>query len=230
MNIEIADKLVELRKKNSLSQEALAEKLGVSRQAVSKWERAEASPDTDNLIQLAKLYGISLDQLLGTGNAAPAPPPAPFPSAEIPQEISREQGAESQPVYIVEEEPVRMNYKMLFGFPLYLIVLLTYLIMGAFWGGWHPGWLLFFLPPIWHSVVIAVQRRDARRFAYPVFVTFLYLCLGIFFDLWHPAWILFTTIPLYYPLIGYFRKVYRAQNRELDDLIRETGGKEKKDR
>ena len=48
MNIEIANRLVNLRKSNYLSQEALAEKLGISRQAVSKWERAEASPDTDN--------------------------------------------------------------------------------------------------------------------------------------------------------------------------------------
>ncbi len=66
MNIMIANRLVELRKKNGYSQEALAEKLGLSRQAVSKWERAEASPDTDNLISLAKLYNISLDELLST--------------------------------------------------------------------------------------------------------------------------------------------------------------------
>jgi transcriptional regulator with XRE-family HTH domain len=66
MNIEIANRLVELRKKSGLSQEELAAKLGLSRQAVSKWERAEASPDTDNLICLAKLYGVSLDTLLNT--------------------------------------------------------------------------------------------------------------------------------------------------------------------
>ena len=64
MNIEIANKLVELRKNHELSQEELAEKLGISRQAISKWERAESSPDTDNLIALAKLYDISLDELL----------------------------------------------------------------------------------------------------------------------------------------------------------------------
>lgn len=66
MNIEIANRLVELRKKYGYSQEELADKLGLSRQAVSKWERAEASPDTDNLICLAKLYGVSLDKLLDT--------------------------------------------------------------------------------------------------------------------------------------------------------------------
>ena len=54
MNIEVANKLVELRKTHNLSQEALAEKLGISRQAVSKWERAEASPDIS--IQVTSLH------------------------------------------------------------------------------------------------------------------------------------------------------------------------------
>ena len=73
MNIEIANRLVQLRKSNNLSQEALAEKLGISRQAVSKWERAEASPDTDNLILLARLYKVSLDELLRTEDEIPMP-------------------------------------------------------------------------------------------------------------------------------------------------------------
>ena len=60
----LAEKIMEERKKNGWSQEELAEKLSVSRQAVSKWERAEASPDTDNLILLAEIYGVSLDELL----------------------------------------------------------------------------------------------------------------------------------------------------------------------
>ena len=64
MTIEVANRIYELRKKHNLSQEALAEKLGVSRQAVSKWERSEASPDTDNLIALAKIYDLSLDELI----------------------------------------------------------------------------------------------------------------------------------------------------------------------
>ena len=64
MNIKTANRLFQYRKKHNLSQEELAEKIGVSRQAVSKWERAEASPDTDNLIILAKIYGVTLDELL----------------------------------------------------------------------------------------------------------------------------------------------------------------------
>lgn len=70
MTIETANRLRQMRNKNGLSQEELAAKIGVSRQAVSKWERAEASPDTDNLILLARLYGVSIDELLKTGEAA----------------------------------------------------------------------------------------------------------------------------------------------------------------
>lgn len=64
MDLAMAQRLVDRRKAVGLSQEALAAQLGVSRQAVSKWERSESSPDTDNLIALAALYGVSLDELL----------------------------------------------------------------------------------------------------------------------------------------------------------------------
>ena len=64
MNVETANRLMQYRKKAGLSQEELADKLGVSRQAVSKWECAESSPDTDNLIALSKIYGVSLDELI----------------------------------------------------------------------------------------------------------------------------------------------------------------------
>lgn len=68
MNVETAQRLAELRRSKGFSQEGLARKLGLSRQAVSKWERAESSPDTENLISLAKLYGVSLDELLNPSN------------------------------------------------------------------------------------------------------------------------------------------------------------------
>lgn len=77
MDVQIASRLANRRREAGLSQEALAAKLGVSRQAVSKWERSEASPDTDNLIALAALYGVTLDELLygadeqGSGAAGP---------------------------------------------------------------------------------------------------------------------------------------------------------------
>lgn len=64
MEITLGARLAKYRKKKGLSQEELAYKLDVSRQAVSKRERDEASPDTNNLIALSKIYNVSLDDLL----------------------------------------------------------------------------------------------------------------------------------------------------------------------
>ena len=64
MKLETAKRLYEYRKASGFSQEQVAAKIGVSRQAVSKWECAESSPDTDNLIALAVLYDVTVDELL----------------------------------------------------------------------------------------------------------------------------------------------------------------------
>ena len=60
----IADKIVMLRKKNGWSQEELAEKMNVSRQAVSKWESAQTVPDLQRILELSRLFGVSTDYLL----------------------------------------------------------------------------------------------------------------------------------------------------------------------
>ena len=62
--MKFGDKLLELRKKNGLSQEELAEKLGVSRQSVSKWESNQTYPETDKIIQVANLFDCSMDDLI----------------------------------------------------------------------------------------------------------------------------------------------------------------------
>ena len=60
----LAEKIMEERKKNGWSQEELAEKLSVSRQAVSKWESAQSIPDLQRVIQLSEILGVSTDYLL----------------------------------------------------------------------------------------------------------------------------------------------------------------------
>ena len=64
MNIEIANRLVQMRKKMGLSQEQLADKLGLSRQAVSKWERGSGCPDISLLPALADIFGTDIQVLL----------------------------------------------------------------------------------------------------------------------------------------------------------------------
>ena len=60
----ISEKLYQLRKKQGLSQEQLAEQLNVSRQAISKWESGQSVPDTDKLLTIGEYFQVSLDYLL----------------------------------------------------------------------------------------------------------------------------------------------------------------------
>ena len=60
----LADKIIDERKKNGWSQEELADKLGVSRQSVSKWEGAQSVPDLQRILEMSELFGVSTDYLL----------------------------------------------------------------------------------------------------------------------------------------------------------------------
>lgn len=62
--MSLGEKIKKLRKENNLSQEQLAEKLNVSRQAISKWEANKAYPDIENLILLRKIFDVTLDDLI----------------------------------------------------------------------------------------------------------------------------------------------------------------------
>ena len=134
MNVETANKLVGLRKKHGLSQEELAEKIGVSRQAVSKWERAEASPDTENLIALAKIYNISLDEMLDLEKNVGV--------SYAPNEKQQN-----------EEHADKSKYKLLKRIPIPIVAVIAYFLIGYVWGLWHPGWLVFMIIPIWYAIV-----------------------------------------------------------------------------
>ena len=62
--MKLADKIIQLRKSRGWSQDVLAEKMDVSRQAVSRWEMGSAMPDAANILQLSKLFGVTTDYLL----------------------------------------------------------------------------------------------------------------------------------------------------------------------
>lgn len=222
MNVEIAQRLANMRREQGYSQEELAERLGLSRQAVSKWERAESSPDTGNLIALANLYHISIDELIrveddieddvkfeqqdkstsaetqaqeaavraneaavraaqaavaaaqarATAQKAQDPVAAPAPSvaAAMPQQ------PQQQPTYGVPAQPHAP----------YATQAQTQ----------HDPY---------RQDPYAASAQDDRRtrgpwstFPYPILCVVAYLVLGFFFGAWHPGWIIFLTIPLYY--------------------------------
>lgn len=85
--MKLNEKIAYYRRQGKLSQEELAARVGVSRQAVSKWELNEAAPDINKLLALARAFGVTTDHLLDEG-AEPerpaSPPPAQEPSAPPP--------------------------------------------------------------------------------------------------------------------------------------------------
>ncbi len=69
--MKLGDRILTLRKKEGMSQEQLAEKLNVSRQAISRWELGTALPDANNILQLSKVFGVSADYLLNDDYESP---------------------------------------------------------------------------------------------------------------------------------------------------------------
>ena len=189
MNIKLADRLVELRKEHKLSQEALAEKLGLSRQSISKWERAEASPDTDNLIALAEVYGITLDQLLGNDEPKTESQPKPEQTKKnlSAKQIKGKNNLKKAPLLFLGAIAVYVGGGI---------------ILGVFW--WALMWILFPLV-LGYTLSALSMYFDDRKLLSIIFSTIaailfavaLYIALGITFGLWGIAWLIFLAIPAY---------------------------------
>ena len=71
-NVTIGQRIAELRRQNGLSQEALGEALGVTRQSISKWESDGALPEVEKLVAMSRLFGVSVGALLGVEEEVPA--------------------------------------------------------------------------------------------------------------------------------------------------------------
>lgn len=203
MNIEIANRLVNLRKANNLSQEALAEKLGISRQAVSKWERAEASPDTDNLILLARLYGVSLDELLKTEDEIPMP---------------------EKPVYALEkvdaEQESRTEDDSFGGQEGYVHVGFQGVHVKDKDSEVHVGWSGIHVDDKKKDNNVHVDKNgvyingkkydkgwcSCHSFPMWVVISVLYIIIGVVWGAWHPGWLLFLFVPIWHSLLETVQK------------------------
>ncbi len=233
MNIETANRLYALRKKSGLSQEALAERIGVSRQAVSKWERAEASPDTDNLVLLAQVYGVSLDEMLGVA-AAPADPAesdglkedASAKNSAAEESAGEESGAASSPDSSEQEDeqPPRKDF-VSFRHGIHVHDKDGNKVDINLRDGVHvldrngaqvhvgPGGVYVDdgagkEPRLSDHLFTRGGRshEGLKRFPYVICTVIAFLVLGFALDAWYIAWLLFLTIPLFYSLIDAVEK------------------------
>ena len=251
MDLFTAKKLTELRKHFSLSQEALAEKVGVSRQAISKWERGEASPDTDNLLSLSKIYNVSLDDLLGektseeiisalseketavNENITEEEEAGSIPFSKEKNEVFsekdksasyskvseekgsfyREEAEEKGSFYSEEksensqERDLRALGKTLLKIPYFLIAIIVFLIIGFSSKLWHPAWMLILTIPAYYLTAwgFCAKTKKGMLLKLPVYlyVIILFLLMGFTASLWHPMWILFLLIPAYYWFVSF---------------------------
>ena len=189
MNIEIAERLIKLRKENGYSQEDLANALGLSRQAVSKWERAESSPDTDNLICLARLYNMSLDELLNTSETTEEIIDNVKSKEEEQKEEEKQQMSRAFNITKIVVDSI-----VLFG------SIIAYFIIGFAASGWHPWWVLFLLIPLTSSIFDAIAKKNPGEFYFPVLITIIYILVSHYIDLYHPFWIIYLTVPAFYTI------------------------------
>ena len=196
MNLLTANRLQQLRKMNGYSQEVLAEKLGISRQCISKWERAEASPEIDNLMALAKIYGITVDELLDTSNDKVVVANTNKKDRDIKGKLkSLLSKANDFGIY-----PNVAKALLIFPFPIILVIL--YIALSMIFDIWHPLWIVFLTLPMYYRFAIACKANNKKVFMLlmpvPEFIVTVFLLLGILTGAWGYACILFIIIPLYY--------------------------------
>ena len=118
----LADKIIDLRKKNGWSQEELAEQLGVSRQTVSKWEGAQSVPDMGRVVQMSTLFGVSTDYLLKDDMELPEPTAGAQPEAPE-RSVSMEEANEFLRVKAVNARCVALGVLLCVLSPVCLILL-----------------------------------------------------------------------------------------------------------
>lgn len=201
MTIELANRLIELRKEKGLSQEELANKLNISRQAISKWERGESSPDTDNLIELAKIYNISLDELL---------------NYKKDEEQNKEAKENKEDNKISKINLINTIVTCIYS----LIALIAFILIGIYATndniGWKTSWILLLLIPVISSIFEAIKRKRFCDFLYPILITAIYLFVSFLTNLWHPLWVLFLTIPIYYSIFEPIDKSIKKNNNSIE--------------
>ena len=173
----LGDNLYELRKQKGISQDEFAENLGVSRQAVSKWERNEAYPDTENLIAISRFYGVTIDDLINKPLSEVEAASVDEPQIELLEDTEADGGNQNMPDNKSEKSEW---YYVLRSVPYPVVITVIYMLLGFFAPrGWEIGWTLYVTIPIYYSIIGCFRSKKLSSFAYPVFVTFVFLLFGI---------------------------------------------------
>lgn len=197
------DFLYELRKEKGLTQAELAQILGVTNKAVSKWETGEAMPETSLLLPISRIFDVTVDELLSGARAQSAE--STSDTSLLEEEIKKHlftRGKDDAP----ETLPEKICGAVCGG--VFFAALLTYLLLGAISNLWHPYWVLVPVGALSCGIIGAVfdvcnPAKRAKKInkgenpytgcACGVIILsciIAYLLVGALANLWHPYWLI----------------------------------------
>ncbi len=195
--------LFSLRKEKGMTQAELAEKLGVSNKAVSKWETNEAMPETGLLVPISRIFGVTVDELLNGCRT----------------DISNENGKEETNKFVIEDYLFKRGKndgetKMIDRIGgavcafIMFVSLAAYFVLGAWKNLWHPYWVIIPVGALScgiAGIIFDLFNKEKRRKKYEkgenpfigaicgtlmLISLITYLILGAIFSLWHPYWVI----------------------------------------
>lgn len=215
--MKFAEFLYTLRKEKGLTQSELADKLGVTNKAVSKWETGEGYPETSQLVPLAEIFGVTVDELLKGERI-------------IDSETSKGERVEK---FVKEEsfdESDEHNRKAamagkigeLISSLIMISAIIVFFVVGFVFEKWHPGWVVFPLAAISCAIVGAVcsivKKMHSERgrkingdISGLIMLTgsWTYCFIGCLFNLWHPGWVIFPVAAM---ICALFNAIYEFKH------------------
>ena len=206
-----------LRKLKGITQEELADTVGVSRQSVSKWETGDAFPETEKIIQLCDIFGVPMDVLLrGDAKSYIGACSDGERGGNADGETEGENGGD--PLCVTAEEAERVKdfgtlpkktRKCVIASAaeglIFIVAAAVYVCLGAILGLWHPAWIIFIfaiaLSALAEHIIknkdgIAAAVMRGLRDCIILLATAVYLLLGFLCNLWHPGWVIFIIAVL----------------------------------
>lgn len=148
--MNFSEKLLALRKSEEMTQEQLAEQLGVSRQSISKWEGDQAVPELDKVIMLSDIFNVTIDYLLK---------PSEIDELSVKTELLEKQ---QHQMLTRERKRTRINQCIIYALGIYLVFIAVYIIGHFYFEIWNPSVILAeFL--IATAIVIFVCMRHMNK-------------------------------------------------------------------
>lgn len=219
--------LYTLRKEKNMTQAELAERLGVTNKAVSKWETGEAMPDTNLLLPIARIFDVSVDELLNGKRFENTSKVEEEQNKSEENEIKFDAGKHLFTRGKDDEEDKTLLDIICGAVCAFLSLsgIVAYLCIGAFTGLWTPYWVITAIGALSCGIVGIVfdffnkEKREKKRTRgenpfvggicgiVMLVCIITYISLGAFLNLWHPYWIIVVVGVLVCGVLGPLGKI-----------------------